>query len=266
MAPGSILSTQILSDRSQYELYEVWFNKIDHIHTYGAAKVIMFFSWVFYSRIFSGFSSSMALSFFNWPKDWFWVPKSLHICPNMMYIKFRPKKLGGRCPLAVSKLKMVHTNKIRGSSPGGNFFSFFFGGSTKWEDGSTKWEEGFPAWESKRTTDWPQRHSAKLQYWRCRVMRRGSTQFRALYSKLSRLRQRSGIRKTDRDAATLPEFWLIASWLRKPLAESVTDANLHCDTSERVSRRRIPRRVDHRGGHRLKGKWFMCLCSQCTIY
>ncbi len=39
MAPGSILSTQIPSDRSQYELYEVWFNKIDHIHTYGAAKV-----------------------------------------------------------------------------------------------------------------------------------------------------------------------------------------------------------------------------------
>ena len=65
MAPGSILSIQIHSDRSQYELYEVWFNKIDHIHTYGAAKVNMFFSWVFYGRIFSGFSSSMALSFFQ---------------------------------------------------------------------------------------------------------------------------------------------------------------------------------------------------------
>ena len=34
-----ILSTQIRLDRSQYELYEVRFNKIDHIHTYGAAKV-----------------------------------------------------------------------------------------------------------------------------------------------------------------------------------------------------------------------------------
>ena len=34
MAPGSILSTQIPSYRSQYELYEVWFNKIDLIHTY----------------------------------------------------------------------------------------------------------------------------------------------------------------------------------------------------------------------------------------
>ena len=34
MTPGSILSTQIPSDRSQYEPYEVWFNKIDHIHTY----------------------------------------------------------------------------------------------------------------------------------------------------------------------------------------------------------------------------------------
>ena len=42
MAPGSILSTQIPLDRSQYELYEVWFNKIDHIHTYGAAKVDLF--------------------------------------------------------------------------------------------------------------------------------------------------------------------------------------------------------------------------------
>jgi hypothetical protein len=43
MAPGSILSIQIHLDRAQYELYEVWFNKIDHIHTYGAAKVNMFF-------------------------------------------------------------------------------------------------------------------------------------------------------------------------------------------------------------------------------
>ena len=65
MAPGSILSIQIHSDRAQYELYEVWFNTIDHIHTYGAAKVNMFFSWVFYGRIFSGFSSSMALSYFQ---------------------------------------------------------------------------------------------------------------------------------------------------------------------------------------------------------
>ena len=38
MTPGSILSTQIPSDRSKYELYEVWFNKIDHIHTYEAVK------------------------------------------------------------------------------------------------------------------------------------------------------------------------------------------------------------------------------------
>ena len=112
IAPKLFLSDQTHSNMCEYELYEVWFNKIDHIHTYGAAKVIMFFSWVFYSRIFSGFSSSTALSFFNWPKDWFWVSKSLQICPNMMYIKFHPKKLGGRCPLAVSKLKMVHTNKI----------------------------------------------------------------------------------------------------------------------------------------------------------
>ncbi len=42
MTPGSILSTQIPSDRSHFELYEVWFNKIDHIHTYGAAKVDFF--------------------------------------------------------------------------------------------------------------------------------------------------------------------------------------------------------------------------------
>jgi hypothetical protein len=65
MAPKLFLSDQTHSNRCEYELYEVWFNKIDHIHTYGAAKVIMFFSWVFYSRIFSGFSSSMALSFFQ---------------------------------------------------------------------------------------------------------------------------------------------------------------------------------------------------------
>jgi hypothetical protein len=42
MAPGSILSIQIPSNRSQYELYEVWFNKIDLIHTYEAAKVDFF--------------------------------------------------------------------------------------------------------------------------------------------------------------------------------------------------------------------------------
>ena len=64
MAPKLFLSDQTHSNRCEYELYEVWFNKIDHIHTYGAAKVNMFFSWVFYGRIFSGFSSSMALSFF----------------------------------------------------------------------------------------------------------------------------------------------------------------------------------------------------------
>ena len=46
MAPGSILSTQIHSDRCQYELCEVWFNKIEHIHTYGAVKVNIFLPWV----------------------------------------------------------------------------------------------------------------------------------------------------------------------------------------------------------------------------
>jgi hypothetical protein len=43
MAPGSILSIQIHPYRSQYELCEVWFNKIDHIHTYGATKVNIFY-------------------------------------------------------------------------------------------------------------------------------------------------------------------------------------------------------------------------------
>jgi hypothetical protein len=51
MAPGSILSTQIPSDRSQYELYEVWFNKIDHIHTYGAAKVDFFCHFSVFSKM-----------------------------------------------------------------------------------------------------------------------------------------------------------------------------------------------------------------------
>ncbi len=54
MAQKLFLSDQTHSNRCEYELYEVWFNKIDHIHTYGAAKVMMFFSWVFYSRIFGG--------------------------------------------------------------------------------------------------------------------------------------------------------------------------------------------------------------------
>ncbi len=43
MAPKLFLSDQTHSNRCEYELYEVWFNKIDHIHTYGAAKVNMFF-------------------------------------------------------------------------------------------------------------------------------------------------------------------------------------------------------------------------------
>ena len=43
MAPKLFLSDQTHSNRCKYELYEVWFNKIDHIHTYVAAKVIMFF-------------------------------------------------------------------------------------------------------------------------------------------------------------------------------------------------------------------------------
>ena len=47
MAPGSILSTQIHLDRCQYELCEVWFNKIEHIHTYGAVKVNIFFAMGF---------------------------------------------------------------------------------------------------------------------------------------------------------------------------------------------------------------------------
>ena len=51
MAPGSILSTQIPSDRSQYELYEVWFNEIDHIHTYGAAKVDFFCHFSVFSKM-----------------------------------------------------------------------------------------------------------------------------------------------------------------------------------------------------------------------
>ena len=43
MAPKLFLSDQTHSNRCEYVLYEVWFNKIDHIHTYVAAKVIMFF-------------------------------------------------------------------------------------------------------------------------------------------------------------------------------------------------------------------------------
>ena len=45
------MSPQIHSDRSQYELYEVWFNEIDHIHTYGAAKVNMFFLGVLWQDL-----------------------------------------------------------------------------------------------------------------------------------------------------------------------------------------------------------------------
>ena len=56
MAPGSILSTQIHSDRCQYELCEVWFNKIEHIHTYGAVKVNIFFAMGF-----SGFGSGFCV-------------------------------------------------------------------------------------------------------------------------------------------------------------------------------------------------------------
>ena len=118
MVPGSILSIQIHSDRYQYELCEVWFNKIDHIHTYGAAKVNIF-SWVFYGRIFSGFSSSMALFFFKWPQDQFWVFKSLQICPNMMSTKFCPKKLVEGVHWACQTSKNVYANKIPN-------FTFYF--------------------------------------------------------------------------------------------------------------------------------------------
>ena len=112
MAPKLFLSDQTHSNRCEYELYEVWFNKIDHIHTYGAAKVNMFFPGCSTVGFSVGFQVVWHCHFFNWPKDWFWVSKSLQICPNMMYIQFRPKKMSGRCLLAVSKLKMVHTNKI----------------------------------------------------------------------------------------------------------------------------------------------------------
>ena len=56
MAPGSILSIQIHLYRSQYELCEVWFNMVDHIHTNGAAKVKIF------SSGFSGFGSGIFVS------------------------------------------------------------------------------------------------------------------------------------------------------------------------------------------------------------
>jgi len=73
MAPGSILSTQIPSDRSQYELYEVWFNKIDHIHTYGAAKVDFFFCH------FSVFSKMEGTVFYEGNSTFVHkVPKSLY--------------------------------------------------------------------------------------------------------------------------------------------------------------------------------------------
>ena len=51
MAPGSILSTQILLDRFQYELYEVLYNKIDHIHTYGATKIDLFGKFSAFSKM-----------------------------------------------------------------------------------------------------------------------------------------------------------------------------------------------------------------------
>ena len=51
-------------------------------------------------------------SFFKWSQNHFWVFNPTVISVNMIQWKFRPKKLCGRCPLAVSKLKMIHTNKI----------------------------------------------------------------------------------------------------------------------------------------------------------
>ncbi len=62
MAPGSILSTQIPSDRSKYELYEVWFNKIDHIHTYGTAKLDFFLP--FFSIFENGGNSFLRRNWF----------------------------------------------------------------------------------------------------------------------------------------------------------------------------------------------------------
>ena len=49
--------------------------------------------------------------FFKWPQDQFWLSKSHQIGPNMMSINFCQKK-GERCPLAVSKLTFLCTNKI----------------------------------------------------------------------------------------------------------------------------------------------------------
>jgi hypothetical protein len=112
MAPKLFLSDQTHSNRCEYALYVVWFNKIDHIHTYGAAKVIMFFFWVFYSRIFSGFSSSMALSFFQLAQGLILSIQTPSDISQYDVYKVSSKKMGGRCPLAVSKLKIVHTNKI----------------------------------------------------------------------------------------------------------------------------------------------------------
>jgi len=109
MAPGSILSIQIHSDRAQYELHKVWFNEIDHIHTYGAAKVNMFFFWVFYSRIFSGFSSSMALSFFQLAQG---LILSIQIPSDMSQYdvyKVSSKKIGWKVSIKhVKHQKMFH--------------------------------------------------------------------------------------------------------------------------------------------------------------
>ncbi len=112
MAPKLFLSYQTYSNRCEYELYEVWFNKIDHIHTYVAAKVIMFFPGCSTVGFLVGKWVVWHFHFFKWPQDQFWISKSLQTDSNMIYTNFRSKKLGGRCPLAVSKLTFLPTNKI----------------------------------------------------------------------------------------------------------------------------------------------------------
>jgi hypothetical protein len=59
-----------------------------------------------------GFQVVWHCHFFNWTKDWFWVSKSLQICPNMMYIKFHPKNWVKGVHWACQTSKNVYTKKI----------------------------------------------------------------------------------------------------------------------------------------------------------
>ena len=77
ISPAYNLSTQIPSDRSQYELYEFWFNKINHIHTYGASKVDLFFCH------FSEFSK-MAGTIFQLGISTFLCTRSPNPCTNLV--------------------------------------------------------------------------------------------------------------------------------------------------------------------------------------